>query len=413
MSLRNFHLFNLEEILIKINKAKLREEQGAIIIIIALMMPMIISFLGLSVDVGFAYLQKARLQSVADSEALSCVIKSPCPQNGGDSYPEVNPSHFTVTINNPGDSSLCLLPSQSGCALATVSSTWNTFFIGLFGFRTIQLSATAIAGRNGLTPACIISTAGFSANGNNQVIVKNCDAAIGGILSSTNKAGITITGQGSIAVFNGGNPNQCGTCSPSPKSIPTPIPNLPSSVIPTKNIDGTLLPTLPYTSCKNSACIPAIYTGGMVSLNTATTLQTGNYVFSGGFSNNGNPLNSGVGGVSLFIPGNQVLNLSGTINLTAPSTPGCTAGSGIVISHPYVSSYNALTLNGSSQNLNLNGVINLSADDVTVNGSSANLNITGSLVTHSITLHGNMYPQVSANPCFNFYETIGNPILID
>jgi hypothetical protein len=368
------------------------------------------------VDLAFAYLQKTRLQHVADAEALACVISpsgSPCPLIGGDVYPVVNPYGFSINLLNPGDNSLCLLPSQTGCVRAIASTTWNTFFIGLLGVPSLNISASAIAGKNGNIPSCIITTGNLSANGNNQLNLNNCATSIGGTLNTTNKAGITITGQGSITVFNGGNPNQCGTCSPQPVSVNTPIPNLPLSTFPSLNLNGVALPNLPYTACTNSSCIPAIYSGGQVTLKANTVLQTGYYVFNGGFSNGGFSLTSGVGGVTLFVAGNQNLDLSGTINLTAPVVAGCTAGSATVISHPYISTYNPITLNGSNVNLSLNGVVNLSADDITVSGSSAKVNITGSFISHSITLHGNMFPQVSSNPCFNFYESTGSAILVN
>ena len=391
-------------------------ERGAIAVMVAALMVVLIGFLGLAVDLGYAYLQKTRLQHVADAEALACVISpnaNPCPISGGDIYPVVNPYGFTIGIQNPGNSSLCILASQTGCVRAIATTTWNTFFISLLGVPTFTISALAVAGKNGNVPSCIITTGNFSANGNNQVGLNNCASSIGGTLSSTNKAGITVTGQGSITVFNNGNPNQCGTCTPQPVSVNTPIPNLPSATFPSLNLNGVALPNLPYTACTNSSCVPAIYSGGQVTLKANTVLQTGNYVFNGGFSNAGYSLTSGVGGVSLYVAGNQNLDLSGTVNLTAPAITGCTAGSAIVISHPYISSYNAITLNGSSVNLSLNGVVNLSADNITVSGSSANVNITGSFVSHSITLHGNMFPQISSNPCFNLYESTGAAILVN
>jgi len=151
--------------------------------------------------------------------------------------------------------------------------------------------------------------------------------------------------------------------------------------------------------------------GGQVVLKADTILTSGNYVFNGGFSNAGYSLTSGVGGVSLFVPGNQNLSLSGTVNLTAPSSVGCAVGSEIVISHPYATIYNAMSLNGSNINMQLNGVVNLSADDITLSGSSSNLNITGSFISHSLRLNGNMFPQASSNPCFNLYESTGAVIL--
>jgi len=391
-------------------------ERGSVVIMVSFMMVVLIGFLGLAVDLGYAYMQRARLQSVADAEALACVISpsgAPCPRNGGDVYPAVNPYGFTIAIFNPGDASLCQLATQAGCARAIASTTWNTFFIGILGFNSFTLSATAVAGKNGNVPSCIVTTGNLSANGTNQVNLNNCAASIGGTLSSTSKSGITINGIGKIVVFNGGNPNLCGTCSPQPVSVSTAIPSLPSSVFPTTNLNGATLATLPYTACTNSSCVPAIYTGGKVTLNASTTLQTGNYVFNGGFSNAGNSLTSGPGGVSLYVAGNTPLDFSGTIDLTAPSPSGCTAGSQMVISHPYVSSYNALKMNGSNVNLRLNGIVNLSADDITVGGTSANVNITGSLVAHSINLNGNMNPSASTNPCFNLYESTGAPILVN
>ena len=85
----------------------------------------------------------------------------------------------------------------------------------------------------------------------------------------------------------------------------------------------------------------------------------------------------------------------------------------MVISHPFGGIYNAMSLNGSKINMHLNGIVNLSADDITVSGSSANLNITGSFISHSLRLNGNMYPQASSNPCFNLYESTGAAILIN
>jgi Flp pilus assembly protein TadG len=396
---------------------RLGDEKGSMSVLVAFLLLIFIAFLGLAVDFGYAYLQRARLQSVADAAALACVISpssNPCPTSGANIYPQVNPYGFTVTTLNPGDASLCLIPAkQSACARATAQITWNTFFINLFGVNTLNLSATAVAAKTGQVPSCMLTTQDFSANGTNVVTLNNCAASIGGTLTSTNKSGISITGLGGTTVFNGNSPSQCGNCNPTPVGLSGQIPSLPSPVIPTTNLNGSSLATLPYTSCTNSSCVPAIYTGGKVTLNAATTLATGYYVFNGGFSNNGNTLSSASGGVGIYVPGNMPLQLTGNVNLTAPSPTGCSPGSGVVISHPYSSSYNSLTLSGSGNSLNLTGVVNLAADDITVNGTPVAISVTGSLVAHSLTLHGNMNPQASSTPCFNLYESTGKPVLVD
>ena len=402
------------------NKLLLSNEEGSIAILVAFLLTIFIGFMGLAVDFGYAYLQKTRLQKVADAEALACVISpasAPCPANGTNLYPELNPYGFTVTTVNPGDNSLCLNPAtQTKCARATAQVTWNTFFINLFGVNTLNLSATALAAKTGEVPSCIITTDSFRIVGTNTVTLTNCSASIGGSLSSNNnKSGIAIKGLGETTVFNGNTPDGCPGCSPQPKGVAGQIPSLPNPAFPTKNLDGSNLPILPYTSCRNSSCIPAIYTGGQVKLSAATTLASGYYVFNGGFSNEGNDLTSASGGVGIYVPGNQLLKLSGKVNLTAPSPTGCSAGSGVVISHPYSSPPSTnLTFNFAGGDfLQLTGVVNLADDDVTVNGSNFSLSVIGSLVAHSVTLNGNMNPQASSNPCFNLYESSGKPVLID
>lgn len=391
-------------------------QRGSILVIVALMMVVLIGFLGLAVDIGYATVQKTRLQATADAEALACVVNpasNPCPTSGGDIYPSTNLYGFNITTNNPGNSSLCVIGTQTGCVEATAQTSWNTFFMGFLGKGSINMSATAIAGKLLASPSCFVTTSNFSANGSNQITLNDCGATIGGTLSTTNSSGIKITGTGNTTVYNGNSPNGCGTCTPAPIGVAGAIPTLPSPTIPTKNLNGVALATLPYTSCTNSSCVPAIYTGGQVTLASNTIFQSGVYVFNGGFNSNGQTVSNAAGGVSLYIPGNQPLNLTGHVTLTAPSPTGCAAGSEIVISHPYSTSYNSVTLNGSTNALNLTGVSNLSADDITVSGSSAGLNFTGSVVTHSITLHGNMYPTVSGNPCFNLYESTGRASLLN
>jgi hypothetical protein len=413
-------------------KRPLSNEDGAIAILVAFILTVLIAFMGLAVDFGYAYLQKSRLQKVADAEALACVISpasAPCPANGTNLYPELNPYGFTVTIVNPGDNSLCLNPAtQSKCARATAQTSWNTFFINLFGVNTLNLSATALAARIGKGPSCIVTTGSqtkdFKLN-SGFITLSNCDVSSSGdFISAGTGAGIN---GGSVTVFNG---NQCdirrNPDDPKPptdcRTVSEPLPQIPSPVMPTINIDGTPLKALDYRQCNNLSCVPAIYTGGKVELTDTTTLASGYYIFKDGFSFNakGKYLKNAPGGVGIYVPGDKSLEfLGGSVELTGPSTPGCTAGSGIVLSHPFVSTALAeksvLKLN-SFTSLNLTGVVNLTGDTVFLAGtgsSDSRLTITGSLIANSVVLNGDASPLASSNPCFNLYESSGKPVLID
>jgi hypothetical protein len=377
---------------------------GAVAVIVALLLLVLFGFLGLAVDVGYAHVQKTRLQAIADAQALACAIApSRCGSGGENPFPETNTNGALVTVINPTacpDSTV-----QQGCAQATASAQWRTFFIGIFGKPTAAAQAVAIAGRNARAPSCITTLSSFNANGTNMMTLTNCSADIGGSLSSTNRSGIQVApgSAGSISVYNGNSTTQCGNCAPAPTGLASPLPSLPSSTIPTTNLDGQPLVVRSGSSCTSGICQPGIYSS-LVKLSGTTTFASGNYVFNGGLDTNNKTVTSATGGVSLYIPGSQNLSLSGNLTLSAPTPAGCAVGSGVVISHPLSGAPRALDLNGSKVSLKLTGVVNLSADQINISGSSSSFMLSGTLVAHSITLNGNMYPNISANPCNNLYQ---------
>ncbi len=379
---------------------------GVVSILTAVMIIVLLGFAGLAIDVGYLLLQKTRMQSVADASALACVIEpDTCSGGGLNLFPAVNPYGATVSLANPVD---CPDPAlQDRCAQATGSAVWDTFFLTLFGQPQARISATAVAGyRSGLA-SCITTITDFRANGTNIVSLRNCSADIGGDLRTTNQSGIRADDPESaaITVYNGNDPTNCGNCSPQPIGVDAALPDIPSGAIPTANFDGTPLPVRASSACRSGTCLPGIYRGGRVTLNGATTLSSGVYVFEEGLNVNGQTLQGQSGGVSIHIPGNAPLDLTGRITLTAPTPAGCTPGSGVVLSHPYTGTSHNMSLEGSNVRLNLTGVVYLGADNVTIRGSSSSFALSGTLVTRSLDLRGNMMPAVSANTCNNLYQS--------
>jgi Flp pilus assembly protein TadG len=393
-------------------------ERGAVAIIVAVLLTVMIGFLGLAIDVSYAYLQKTRLQAVADAEALACAVNpssAPCPVSGGDVYPAVNPSGFTIAISNPGDSSLCPLPAtQTDCAKATASSNWNTFFITLFGVKKINLSASATAGTINQNP-CMLSLAspgaGITMTGSGAITTINC-----GIGVNQTGTSISMTGSGSITaspinVMGSVSKTGSGSISPVTK-ITTPIPDPFAS-----NAAPAFTPP-PPSSCTSSSKLT-------FSGSSSNTVPAGNYC--GGVSNTGsgnitfNPgyyagiSNAGSGTVT-FNPGNYViyntgLNVSGSANVTMGAGnyvvfggglsftgSSSVAGSGITIYNSGNATYPAgsLSITGS-------GGFNLSAplsgpqqgmlffqpasntNDVTITGSSSSV-FNGNLYTPTAAL---------------------------
>ena len=351
------------------NKPINNNERGAIVLVVALLMTLMIGFLGLVVDVSYAYLQKTRLQAVADAEALACAVNpssAPCPASGGDVYPTVNPMGFTIVIQNPGDDSLCPIAStQSDCARATASTSWNTFFITLFGIKKINLSATATAGTINQNP-CMLSLdgggTGISITGSASISTINC-----GIGVNQTGTSISLVGSGSInasPINIMGSVNKVGSGTISPTThIATAIAD-PFASEPTPVFSPP-----PPGSCTTSTQLS--YSGS-----TAHVVPAGNYC--GGVSNSGsgsitlNPgyyqgiSTSGSGSVT-FNPGNYVIYSSG-LNLVGSGNVNFGTGS-------YVIYGGGVSLTGSG---------NVSGSEVTIFNSgnstypAGSLNATGS-----------------------------------
>jgi hypothetical protein len=383
----------------------IQKPRGAVAVIVAFLLLALFGFLGLAVDVGYAHVQKTRLQAIADAQALACAIDpSRCGSGGENPFPETNTIGAQVTVINPAACPNSTV--QQSCAKAIAGAQWQPFFMGLLGKPTAAAQAVAIAGRNARAPSCVTTLNSFSANGGNIMTLSNCSADVGGSLSSTNQSGIQVApgSTGSISVYNSNRPDQCGNCSPAPIGLTSPLPSLPSSTIPTTNIDGQPLIVRSGSSCTSGTCQPGIYSS-LVKLSGTTTFASGNYVFNGGLDTSNRTVTSGPGGVSLYIPGTKDLSLSGNVTLSAPTPAGCAVGSGVVISHPLSGAPRNLDLSGSKVTLKLTGVVNLSADKVSISGSSSSFALNGTLVANSVTLNGNMYPNISANPCNNLYQS--------
>jgi hypothetical protein len=224
---------------------------------------------------------------------------------------------------------------------------------------------------------------------------------------------------GTLTVFNGNDcPSKMGsnaTCIP----VAGPLPVTPSQSIPTMNIDGNPLNTFLASDCISSSCQPGIY-NSMVTILQSTILKSGIYVFNGGFQfgdqkNQNISLRSGLGGVGIYVPGSALIEIGPKtdVDLVAPSIPGCSVGSGIVLSHPGLSPLGGKFVLQTLAKLRLEGVTNLTADAFVLDGAKNSLTIVGSFITDSMKINGNLVVEASSNPCFNLYESSGKPVLID
>lgn len=146
-----------------------RRQRGQVIVLFALMLASLIGMLGLSLDLGFNFMQRRALQNAADaavSVGLNDILASAptgTPNNvnadvttilAANAFPLATSTSSTTVcefLNNDGSGSysppqLCSakqVPSDASGVRVTVSEAYQTFFMPVLGINASTISATA------------------------------------------------------------------------------------------------------------------------------------------------------------------------------------------------------------------------------------------------------------------------------
>src|ERR1700758_2708267 len=122
--------------------------RGMVAVMVAVLMPVVVGVMALSLDGGLLYLQRQKAQSAADAAALA------------GAYRLYNGSNFSVAqsaaIAIGTQNGYTIPPSQvtstqKGYLAVSVSSSHSRFFSGLWGAGTMSVTAGAVA--RGINPA--------------------------------------------------------------------------------------------------------------------------------------------------------------------------------------------------------------------------------------------------------------------
>ena len=421
------------------------QQRGAVAVLVGLMLIMLCGFAGLAIDLGYGYLKRTQLQATADAEALACVVNPtalPCPTAAStDLYSVGAPynftSNFTMSIENPGDNTLCPASAQqiSHCARVTVTDRWNTFFIGLFGFDTLSARAVAVAAKLGGGQGCVIASTYFNVSGSQGLSGANCANYLGNISINGNPP---ITGSANY-IYNGYPASSCTTCVPAAISVngPVPMPTL-SAPVDHAAATGTVGPgftgtvggTLTCPSGTTCTLSPGIYntidcsnSNSVCILAPSGSSTTSQYTFefNGDFkgpSNNGSITGNGV---RLYFGGGatQIVSMSGGGQLTlSPPAPATGVCSGSVTPDAQIVVYapNATTVayNGNVSS-NVTGNIYMPNAAFALGGNGG-LNVNGTVVVTSYQNNGGGNSGLvvnGANSCGYTPNGSGRVVLVD
>lgn len=135
-----------------------RDERGAVAVMAALFMTVLLAFAALVVDVGYLYLEKSKLRNAVDAAALAGVQELPASpsaaQTTAKAYAEMN--------GVPQDSVTVEVLSGSRAIRVSAAKDVNLFFARILGADYARVSASAaaeigtVSGMRGLAPFGVV-----------------------------------------------------------------------------------------------------------------------------------------------------------------------------------------------------------------------------------------------------------------
>jgi putative Flp pilus-assembly TadE/G-like protein len=376
---------------------------GQVVVLMALSLLALLGFAGLATDVGYFRLQQRMAQTAADSAAKAGVENisggeyTTAAQNDAALNGFTDGSDgVTVTVSKPPTSG-----SYSGdpnAVAVIVSKAQPTFFLWSLGFKTVTISATAVAKL--ASGGCVIALNKTKSN----ALVASGSASVSAqcaveVDSSSSNAVVTsgsacITGTSIDIVGNYSNSSSCG---PSPK----PTTGIASFSDPLSSLAAPTYGTCNHTnfSISSSQTLdPGVYCNGITikNLGTTATLNAGTYILlGGGFNVSGG---ASVTGSSVFFynTGNAtyaykpvVISGGSGVTLSAPTT-GTYAGI-LFFQDRSISSSSQNTISGAST-AKIEGTLYFPTTPLTYSGGSSSSGAAYTvLIADTITFSGSSY----------------------
>ena len=178
-----------------------RAKRGQIIVLVALSVTVLLGFLGLATDIGVLWSIKRKAQTAADAAAVAGANAT----LGSDSSAYSTAATDVATLNGftNGTNSTSITVSQptpSGYPSGTyvqvsITQPVKTYFLGVLGYKTIDISVSALAGNTSgpnTTIALNGSGSGVTVDGSNVT------AACGIMSNSSSSSALTVKNGGSL-----------------------------------------------------------------------------------------------------------------------------------------------------------------------------------------------------------------------
>jgi len=350
----------------------LRDESGNVVVLAALSITMLLSFLAFAIDVGNLFFTQSRLQTLADSAAMAGALEASACASGSPNCAVVQEA-ATTAITEGGSASptvftQCAAPSGTGllltvnngpCALgssdpnngnasyveAVVAEQKSTFFARIFGVDTVLVSARAEAGKSTANPCLLVTgTTNQTLTLNSGASIKDAVGSSCGVWVNSSSSGTCLGGTPAVMEDSGATVNvgsydvHGNVCDNGGSYTPTPTTGATTVADPfaAEVTAGTLsVPTTtgmttytPSPIGSNTTLSAGYYPSG-ITFNGGTytvTLNPGVYYMGGAVVIDGSVTLTGTGVTIYLASGSSLtMNSAATVNLSAP-TSGNQAG---------------------------------------------------------------------------------------
>jgi Flp pilus assembly protein TadG len=375
---------------------------GTVTALTAVLLPVTIGVMALSLDGGLLFLMRRQAQSAADAASLAGAYAL---YNGANLSTAQTYAVTIAGLNGITISSANVTEPQSGSISVSATATQPRSFSALWGSGTMSADASAVSrgASSAYSPAAILVLAptgsSVTLSGTTQVTASNGNV----IVDSTSSSSILSSGAGSITTptldlsgnitYSGSNPNKATVTNYGQANTPDPLANIPAPSSSGMTVQSSSAITLSGSTSRTLS--PGVYTGGIsMSGSSSITLTAGMYYINGGGINMSGSSSITGSGVFIYNTGGGSINLSGTGTIAlSPMTTGTYAG--ITIFQDRSSTAGA-NLSGGS-NINNTGTFYFPSATVALSGSSGVAVVGSQYIAKDLTFSGTSGIDVNYN----------------
>ena len=389
--------------LARLTAAFRRDTSGSYSLVFAFLSPVIIGFLGLSVDVGMWFSKQALLQAAADSSAFSAAAAKAA---GATDYQTqaagvaasygfiANTNGVTLTVNSPPQSGSNT--SLSKAVEVTITQAQTPYFAGMFMSNPIPVIGRAVSVAGTPAKPCIlaleVSNTAISTTGYGLINNPSCPI----VSNSSTSSSIVLTGSSMIKASSvstvGAIIGQSNITATSGVYTGASAMADPYSAINYPSFSGCSHGTNTATTY-----YPGVYCSGLAITSGSVTLQPGvYYIDQGSFSVSGTSSVTG-NGVTIVLTSSTgsnhaAISFSGyaAVSLTAP-TSGPTAGI-VVFGDRNSPANNNIAISGNAVT-SFTGAVYATKYTVNYNNYASNGSSCTSYVVENLMVFGNSVVQ--------------------